>query len=142
MNLQEWRQRKNAGEEATLPSGLEIRVRRVSLPDLAAQGKIPQTLQPNIELFMKFETGQAPTLTQLGEMAPVLDMICRACIVGPEGLDVAELEFPDKMAIVNWANEVAVSLKTFRQEPVESLGVGRTGEALRAEAVNGVGAVG
>lgn len=141
MNLQEWRQRKSAGEEATLPSGLEIRVRRVSLPDLAAQGKIPQTLQPNIELFMKFETGQAPTITQLGEMAPVLDMICRACIVGPEGLDVSELEFPDKMAIVNWANEVGQSLKTFRAEPGESVGVGRTGETLRTEAVNGVGAV-
>lgn len=139
MNLQEWRQRKSAGEEATLPSGLEIRVKRVSLPDLAAQGKIPQTLQPNLELFMKFEAGQAPTITQLGEMAPILDMICRACIVGPEGLDAAELEFSDKMAIVNWANEVAQGLKTFREGQGEPVGVGRTGEAVRAEAVNGVG---
>lgn len=123
MNLQEWRQRKSQGEEAQLPSGLEVRVKRVSLPDLAAQGKIPQTLQPKIdEIVGLTKSGQNPSIAQLGEMTAVLDAVCRACIVAPAELDVAELDFVDKMAVFDWANEAAVKLKTFRPEQSESVG--------------------
>jgi hypothetical protein len=125
MNLREWREHRNKGEEAQLPSGLEIRVRRVSLPDLAAQGKIPQTLQPQIdEIVSLTKRGQTPSINQLGEMTGLLDGVCRACIVEPSDLDVAELDFTDKMAIFAWANEVATGLKTFRSEQSQPVGVG------------------
>ena len=135
MNLQEWRESRRLGEEATLPSGLEIRVKRVSLPDLAAQGKIPQTLQPQIDEIVNLtEKGQTPSISQSGEMTVLLDAVCGACIVEPVELDVAELDFTDKMAVFEWANEVATGLKTFRGEQSESVGVGRVGKAVRAAA--------
>lgn len=125
MNLQEWRESRRLGEEAQLPSGLQIRVKKVSLPDLAAQGKIPQTLQPQIDEIVNLtKKGQAPSINQLGEMTAVLDVVCRVCIVEPSDLDVAELDFTDKMAIFEWANEVATGLKTFRGKSGEPVGVG------------------
>lgn len=140
MNLQEWRKARQEGEEAQLPSGLEIRVRRVSLPDLAAQGKIPQTLQPQIdELANLSKNGQSPSIAQLNEMSALVDAVCRVCIVAPAELDVAELDFTDKMAVFEWANEVGQSLKTFRAKPGESVGVGRIIEALQPATVNGSG---
>ena len=44
MDLSAWRERRLGGEEFTLPSGLVMRLRRVSLLDLAAGGQIPAPL--------------------------------------------------------------------------------------------------
>ncbi len=138
MNLSEWRALKAEGEEAQLPSGLVVRVKRVGLVDLAEQGKIPQTLQPQIDeigqIAQDAKKGKSPGLDQVGRFTDVLEIVCRACLVGPEGLDVGELDFTDKMAIFTWANEAAVGLKTFRVQQAEPLGVGRNGTAVRAAA--------
>lgn len=138
MNLAEWRALKAEGEEAQLPSGLVVRVKRVGLVDLAEQGKIPQTLQPQIDeisqIAQETKKGKSPGLDQVGRFTDVLDVVCRACLVGPDGLDVGELDFTDKMAIFTWANEAAVGLKMFRGQQVESVGVGRNGAAVRAAA--------
>jgi len=143
MNLNDWRALKASGEEAQLPSGLVVTVRRVGLVDLAAQGKIPQTLQPQIdEITAASKAGQTPSVSKVGEMTGILDIVCRACVLGPEGLDVAELDFTDKMAIFSWANEVAAGLKTFRGQPVGAVGVGQYFEEVRPAPVNGVGSVG
>jgi len=52
MNLEEWRAARAEGEEAELPSGLTVKLRRVSALDLANQGKIPSTLQPQVDKFL------------------------------------------------------------------------------------------
>lgn len=135
MELSEWRALRQAGEEAQLPSGLVVRVKRVGLLDLAAQGQIPQTLQPQIDAIANLaKKGQAPDVSELREMTGLLDVVCGVCIVWPVELEVAELDFTDKMAIFEWANEVAHGLKTFRSQPIQPVGIGYNGAALRATA--------
>lgn len=114
MNLQEWRERRNKGEEANLPSGLTIHVKRVSVADLAERGEIPQTLQPQFEKFMGGDS--TLTLDRFKEFSGLINLICEVCIVEPKELDVSELPYMDRMSIFAWANEVADTLTTFRQE--------------------------
>lgn len=123
MNLEEWRALRAQGEPATLPSGLEVRLRRVGTLDLAQQGRIPQELRPQLEASMQQGQARAVSLENFQEFAGVIDLVCAACLVTPEGLDVGELPYDDRLAIFMWANEVSGKLKTFRPEngqPVES----------------------
>ncbi|CAG0933640.1 hypothetical protein TFLX_03149 [Thermoflexales bacterium] len=134
-NLKAWR----SGEEYLLPGGLEVRLRRATLLDLVAQGKIPQTLTgPTEELI---NNGQFK-IARYQEFAPVLDLLARACIVYPpigdvpddDHLSVAELGQDDKMAIYEWASQEVAPLRKFRAaetEPVESV---RDGAGIRPEA--------
>jgi hypothetical protein len=45
MNLAEWRARQQQGEAFTLPSGLDVQLKKVALIDLAQAGQIPTTLR-------------------------------------------------------------------------------------------------
>lgn len=133
MNLPEWREQKKMGEAATLPSGLEISIRRVAITDLAEQGKIPALLQPKLNELMA--GGKATvTVNQFTEYAEIINLVCRACIVEPAELDIMELDYADRLSIFQWANEVTAGLKTFRGEPERVVGVGRTFEEIRTEA--------
>lgn len=114
MNLAEWRAVREGGEEGVLPSGLEVRLRRVSVLDLAQSGRVPQTLRPKMNEMMK-NPNQATGLDELGELSEVVDLVVGACLAGPEGLTVAELPWADKMAIYLWANEASGRLEMFRQ---------------------------
>lgn len=111
MNLNEWRRLREEGEEAQLPSGLVVRLKRVGVLDLAEQGKVPQTLAPQVE---KFLAGQRPTLNDFQAQAEIISLVCRAALLGPEGLDVRELDYQDRLAIFTWANEVNKPLESFR----------------------------
>ena len=124
MNLQEWRARQQQGEDAELPSGLVVQIKRVSMLDLAEKGKIPATLKPKIDELMK--SGQTVTVTvdQFVEFVELIILVCEACIVGPTGLQVTELPSQDRMAIFEWANEMTGGLQPFRREKAESMGVG------------------
>ncbi len=133
MNLQDWREQKKQGEAATLPSGLEIRIRRVAITDLAEQGKIPATLTPQLNELMA--GGKATvTVNQFTEYAEIINLVCRACIVEPAELDIMELDYADRLSLFQWANEVTAGLQTFRPGQAQPVGVGRNGSALRAEA--------
>ena len=124
MNLQEWRARQQQGEDAELPSGLVVQVRRVSMLDLAEQGRIPATLKPKIDTLMK--SGQAMTITvdQYVEFVELINLVCEACLIGPDGLQATELPSQDRMAIFEWANETAGTLQSFRRQEAEPMGVG------------------
>jgi hypothetical protein len=126
MNLQEWRQAQ--ATEATLPSGLEVTLRKVTLIDLAQGGRIPETLRPAVDslLARAAKEGKPMTLADFEQFAGVVDLIVAAALVGPEGLTVAELPWPDRMAIYQWANEVSAQLATFRSKQSGAL------EATRA----------
>lgn len=118
MQLDEWRRVQAAGEEATLPSGLEIRVRRVGVMDLAERGEIPQVLQPQIEKLMGAQAGQIRVvkLDEFKEFAGVINLVCAACVVAPAELQVTELPMFDRLAVFTWANEPGEKLKPFRRE--------------------------
>lgn len=116
MNLDEWRARQQTGEAFTLPSGLDVRLRKVALLDLVQGGQIPQTLHAPVAEMMKRKPDAAVELADLEKFGAVLDLIAQACIVEPQGLDVAELPTADKQEIFNWANAAAGKLQPFRPE--------------------------
>lgn len=116
MNLEEWRARQ-AGEEFTLPSGLDVRLKRVALLDLVQGGKIPQTLHAPVAEMMKRKPDAGVELADLEKFGGVLDLVARACLVEPADLDVAELPAADKQEIFNWANQMAGKLQPFRRQP-------------------------
>lgn len=122
MNLEEWRKLRAEGDEATLPSGLGVRLRRVSTLDLAEKGRIPQELRPKLEQMMA--GGQTSvTLDQFIEYADIINLVVGACLTGPEGLTLDELPYTDRLSIFGWANEMGEKLSTFRRsegKPVES----------------------
>lgn len=113
MELSEWREARRAGEAFTLPSGLVVQLRRAQLLDLAVQGRIPSPLASLANKLLAAET-MALTVEAFQEYAPVIQMIVRACLTGPDGLEVDELPAADLLAIYNWANEVTVMVRPFR----------------------------
>lgn len=133
MKLEEWRKLRSQGEAATLPSGLEVQLRKVSVVDLAQAGQIPSTLRPVVnELITKPPT--APSLDDLGEFGAVVDVVAAACLIGPEGLEVAELPWADRLAIYMWANEAAGRLEPFRTQNGKSVDAAFSVGELRAKA--------
>lgn len=135
MDLQAWRALRSEGELAVLPSGLEIRVRRAGLLDLAERGDIPQTLRPKINEMMQGADGQTPriTLEQFAEYAQVINLVAAACIVAPAELDVSELDYADRMALFNWANDMETAgLQLFRGEQEGPVGTGSDGNPVLA----------
>ena len=115
MNLAEWRARQ-AGEEWTLPSGLDVKLKKVALVDLAQGGKIPQTLRAPVDEMMKLRGNERVGLEEIAGFAAVVDLVATACLAGPEGLTVEELPWADKLAIFTWANAQADKLVPFRRE--------------------------
>ena len=113
MNLAEWRILQ-AGTEATLPSGLEVVLKKVSLIDLAKAGKIPETLRPSVDAMIARKAEKPMTLADLEQFAEVVDLVVGCALVAPEGLDVAELPWSDRMAIYQWASQETAALDSFR----------------------------
>ena len=117
MKLAEWRARQQQGEAFTLPSGLDVQLKKVALIDLAQAGQIPTTLRAPVAEMLKRKPDQSIDLADVEKFGQVLDMVCQACIVEPAELDVAELGSFDKQAVFNWANQVAGRLEPFRHQP-------------------------
>lgn len=113
MELSEWREARRSGEAYTLPSGLAVQLRRAQLLDLALEGKIPAPLTGLANKLLAQET-MVLTVERFGEYAPVIRLIAKACLAGPDGLEAEELPAADLLAIYNWANEVTVAVRPFR----------------------------
>ncbi len=116
MNLEQWRASRQGGEAFTLPSGLDVRLKRVALLDIVQAGQIPSDLRAPVAEMTKRKPDQAVSLDDLEKFGPVLDAVAQACLVEPQGLDAAELPAADKQAIFNWANSAAAALQPFRPE--------------------------
>ena len=137
MNLQEWRERRKETQDFLTPSGLVVKLKRLTLLDLVEQGEIPvplagivnRLLQENVEL----DVDNHP------EFAPAIDLVARACIVDPlvadepdeKHLGIKELPAKDRLAIYTWANQESTLLLPFRQEPEEPAGAAPGGDELR-----------
>lgn len=126
MDLKTWRQQNRTGEAFTLPSGLEVRLRHVSMLDLAERGDIPAPLAGLVQSLI--DGGQQQqvrlNLDEFPQYAQVINLVVAATVIDPPVADTAsethlgvtELPIADRLAIFNWANEVADSLQPFRQE--------------------------
>ena len=134
LNLDEWRNRQTKGEDAELPSGLVVQIKYASLLDLALAGKIPQTLAGKVEQIVTGGQVRNVSLKEFGDYAEIIDIVCAACIVGPEGLEVGELPYLDRVSIFNWANDAAVRLKTFRGKSDRAVEPLLNGNLVRDEA--------
>jgi len=117
MNLAEWRARQQQGEAFTLPSGLDVQLKKVALIDLAQAGQIPATLRAPVAEMLKRRPDQPVDLSDVEKFGQVLDIVVKACIVAPAELDVAELSSFDKQTVFNWANQAAGKLEPFRHQP-------------------------
>lgn len=114
LSLEEWRRQREEGEQARLPSRLVVQLRRVSMIDLAERGQIPTTLQPKLNALIRRGRKMQMDLDKLKEFIDVVNLVCDACIVGPQGLKVTELPYEDRIAVFNWANQFSGQLQPFR----------------------------
>lgn len=142
VNLEEWRARQKEGESLTLPSGLDVRLKKVMILDLVQQGKIPSTIRAQVDKMLKQGStkGDVMSLEGFEKYSEAVAEVCRACLVAPKELTVDELPWTDKLAIWEWANAPAKKLATFRTEPRESVDVALAGGDVRAETEQLVGA--
>jgi hypothetical protein len=130
MNLNEWR-RQRAPVPETLPSGLSVQLKRVSMEDLALSGLIPAPLLN--ELSEKGQNGRveidsAEILANLADYSGLIDAIAAASVamvqvgesewlpVSDSNFDpAAELDQRDKLFIMNWSMAEVKALEPFRE---------------------------
>jgi len=128
VNLAQWRAQRL--KELDLPSGLHVKVRDVSLTDLALTGRIPNTL---MDIIMQANGDEAKTQEVVSqnaaEFGKMLDALTKACLVEPAIGDVPdgdhilleELPAEDKLFLFNHLNREAEQMRSFREgesEPV------------------------
>ena len=122
VNLAEWRARRL--QELDLPSGLHVKVRDVSLTDLALTGRIPNTLMDVIVQAGGDEAKtQAAVMENAAEFGKMLDVMTKACLVEPAIADVADAEHilleeipsEDKLFLFNHLNREAEQMRSFRE---------------------------
>jgi hypothetical protein len=126
VNLAEWRARRL--QELDLPSGLHVKVRDVSLTDLALTGRIPNTLMDVIAQANGDEAKtQAAVMDNAAEFGKMLDVMTKACLVEPAIGDVADAEHilleeipsEDKLFLFNHLNREAEQMRSFREGEAE-----------------------
>lgn len=129
MNLRDWRQSRR--ETRTLPSGLEVTLKRVSLLDLAMNGDIPNTLSGMVDDMIDQDKTVQVKSSDFGQYGEVINLVVKACVVEPAIADEAddlhlslgEIPMEDRLEIFDWANQGVEQLAPFRaqqEEPVEA----------------------
>jgi len=123
-NLAKWRSQKL--HEITLPSGLDVVLRDVTMTDLLFTGKLPESMLDMAQAAA--ENGRTDidlkALAKNGkDLKFLINELVLLCIVEPQiaetpdeshiGLD--ELGGEDKMFIFNWANREVEQVRSFRE---------------------------
>jgi hypothetical protein len=125
-NLAEWRVSMARPHDLVLPSGLEVKVRDISLVDLLLAGEIPNTLE---------SFGDIPDVTkpneisreQIEKSSDIMNMVVTAVLLEPKVGDtpdethvtLAELRFADKNYILEYVNRDANAVRPFREGTTE-----------------------
>lgn len=143
LSLEEWRARKAQGDLIPLPSGLGVYVKAFTVMDLAASGEIPQTLAPKLNQLISGDNVKKVSVGDFREFAEIIDLVCKAALVGPVGLEVAELSYGDKINLFNYLHEAygpGKKLEPFRRQPKGDVATVQFSDGVRAEAEWLVGA--
>jgi len=131
-NLADWR--KNRLHALTLPSGLQVQVRDVTLTDLMMTGKLPAAFVEMAEDANK-QGANAVDMKKLvangAEFRLMLDALAEIALVSPrigavaddEHVTLDELPNDDKMAIFNFVNREVEQIKSFREGQSEPVAV-------------------
>jgi len=151
--LAEWRAKQL--REVTLPSGLVVRLRNVTMTDLMLTGKLPEPILDMAEEANR--NGQEAmdlkaVAKNAGQFAEMLDLITKLSLVEPplaldgkpdeEHLTLAEISGDDKMAIFNLINGGTAELRPFREGEDEPVETARDGGGVRGAAELDHGAAG
>jgi len=130
MNLADWRASRL--HDLTLPSGLPVTVRDVTMTDLLLTGKLPASFVDMADEAAQ-NGGAGFDLKQLArngeDFRLMLDALVNVALVSPqigaqaddEHITLAELPNDDKMEIFNFVNREVTALQSFREgqnEPV------------------------
>jgi hypothetical protein len=110
-------------EEITLPSGLVVTVKHVTLEDVIMTGEIPKPLMGMITA-LQAQANSGLTVDQLADFMPVVDRTVRLAIVNPpvadvaddDHLSIAELPAKDRLALFSWLVKPAEALAPFLPE--------------------------
>ncbi len=119
MNLSEWR--ASRATEFDLPSGLHVKLRRVKLADLAAQGDIPM---PLLDEIASEEVNAKPDNETRKHRKKIMEIVAKCALLDPLCADAAdethisidELTFDDLSEIYAQANSEAAQLAPFFQD--------------------------
>jgi hypothetical protein len=120
----EWRRGRKDGEWKTLPSsGLTVRIRRMSLLDMAKAGSIPQPLVP--KAVNVWEKGTL-SMTELVESLDLVDCHLERAVIWPrivakqededdsgDTLWAGAMSFDEKLSLFNWLNAAPPRLLDF-----------------------------
>lgn len=123
-SLADWRASRL--HETTLPSGLPVTLRDVTMTDLMLTGKLPPAFLDLAEDAAKKGQGEVNLkdfMGNVGAFGEVLNALVTLALVDPkigataddEHITLAELSNDDKMFIFNWANREVSQLQTFRE---------------------------
>ncbi|RPI92883.1 MAG: hypothetical protein EHM40_11570 [Chloroflexi bacterium] len=122
--LAQWR--ASRVKDLTLPSGLDLKVRDVSMTDLMLSGRLPDSMLD----FAQDASAQGAKDIDLKAMVKnghdfqlLIDEVVMLCVVEPpiakqpddEHLGIDELNGDDKMFIFNWVNREVEQLRPFRE---------------------------
>lgn len=120
-NVSEWRKKKAEGEWRELPSGLRVRIRRLSLLQMASAGTIPTSLVGQVDTLLKENLSPRAAIEKcIGAIdAHIMRAVLEPAIVAagdpiPEGgICIDELDVDDKLAAFNWLNSSPATLLSF-----------------------------
>lgn len=139
--LAQWRAGRT--EEVTLPSGLVVTAKRITLEDVIMSGEIPKPLLGMIEQLRQEASADALTVDRLVEFMPVVDQTVALAIVDPpiavvaddEHLTVEELPVKDRLALFTWLVKPAAALAPFRAEQAGAVAAAPGGGDVQDAAV-------
>lgn len=132
--LAAWRAQRT--EEVTLPSGLVVTAKRITLEDVIMTGDIPKPLLGMIDTLRA--ESENLTVDRLVEFMPVVDRTVALAIVDPPIADVAdddhlavtEIPVKDRLALFSWLVQPAAAIAPFRAEPAGVVAVAPGGGDL------------
>lgn len=131
LNLAQWAAMRYS--QHVLPSGLGVKLRKMTILDLAASGNLPDGLTATVMGMFDSDAATPADANKVAQDVASKDLtgimqmfteVARACIVEPptttgitsaEELNPSDLTWEDKSYIFNYANEGLADLKPFRQ---------------------------
>lgn len=122
--LADWRASRL--HEETLPSGLVVTLRDVTMTDLMLTGKLPPAFVDMAEQTAKDGAGSVDLknlMKNAADFTLMLNALVTIALVEPkigdvaddEHITLAELPNDDKMHIFNWANREVAQITSFRE---------------------------
>lgn len=143
VNLAEWRASRL--HEETLPSGLAVTLRDVTMTDLMLTGKLPDAFLDMAQDAARQDAGSFDVKAiakNAAEFRAMLDALVELALVSPkigaaaddEHITLDELPNDDKMHIFNFLNREVTALQSFREGENESVASLQSIHGVRVQA--------